>query len=201
MHRTPSHIQAAHRAFTLIELICVVLILAVTAGLIAPRISTSDTRAMDTKADTYAHLLSYIAKRDALSGEPMRLEYDREKNSLELLVLRRNSLDTSLNNARWERDPLAPQADLSQVAPEVLYLDGTPTLPDRWSVEFPQSEIRPTLVLSLKGKSSSGRELIWYVELLPYETKATIRDATTQQDPLRDRAVDLDAVGRGESVW
>ncbi len=196
-----THNPITPRAFTLIELICVVLVLAVTAGIIAPRISTSDARAMETKADTYAHLFSYIAKRDALSGEPMRLEFDRELDTLELLVLRRHSLETSLNRANWQPDPLAPSVDLTQVVPETLYLDGTPTVPERWSIEFPQSEVRPSIALALKGESASGRTRVWYVELLPYETKATIRDGTTLRDPLRNRAVDLDAIGRGETVW
>jgi len=64
--------------FTLIELICVILILAVTAGLIAPRISSNDARAMNTKAEAIADFFSFAAKRDALADEPLRIENDRE---------------------------------------------------------------------------------------------------------------------------
>lgn len=201
MPTAPAHNPNRRNGFTLVELICVVLILAVTAGLIAPRLSTNDTRALDIKANAIADLFSYIAKQDALSGEPMRLEFDREDNTLELLVLRRANLRDTLNRTRWQRDPLAPIIDLNEVTPATLYLDGGPAPLDRWSVEFPATDIRQTVVLTLAGATASGRELRWYVELLPYETKATIRTATDARDPMRDRSIDLDAVGRGESPW
>lgn len=197
MHPTRAH-NPRRRAFTLIELICVILILSVIGGLIVPRISSTDARANEFRARSIAGLFSAVARKDALASEPMRLEYNREERTLELLVLRKREGE---RRARWVRDSLLPDADVSQLEPRTLYLDGIAQRPDEWTIEFPQNELRPAITLELQPTDETQRTRLWIVELLPYETKATLRTAGSETDPLRNRLVDLDAVGRGDSPW
>lgn len=156
---------------------------------------------MNTKAEAIADFFSFAAKRDALADEPLRIEYDREAGELRLLVLRSTEVNNSYKLRQWVSDPLAPDADVSSIALSQLYLDGTEAYPDEWTIEFPQTTPRQTIVAVLEP---AGAELVtrrWIVELLPYETKATIRSATKGTDPLRNRAVDLDDAGRGDVPW
>ncbi len=202
MTHTGPHNPPRRAAFTMIELICVVLVLSVTAGLIVPRVVGNEARAQETKARAIADLFSAIARKDALSDEPLRLQFDREKQTLEFLVLRRDSLQTSFNNAGWVKDPLAADIPLDDITPGTLSLDGVSQFPDNWTIEFPQTATRQPVHLTLDAINESGKPVpAWVVELLPYETKATIRRAGAASDPLRNRLVDLDAVGRGESPW
>ena len=197
MTRDTSHIPHG-RAFTLIELICVVLILSVIAGLIVPRISTGDARANQTRAQSIADLLSAIARKDALADEPMRLRFDRERRTLQLLVLRKREGD---RRAQWTRDPLIPDVDVDQITPRTLYLNGIAQSPDRWTIRFPQNENRPSIALELAPVDATEQSRTWIAELLPYETKASLRTSGANTDPMRNRLVDLDAVGRGDSPW
>jgi prepilin-type N-terminal cleavage/methylation domain-containing protein len=197
MTATRAH-NPRRRAFTLIELICVVLILSVIGGLIVPRITSNDARASEFRAQSIAGLFSAIARKDALANEPMRLKFDREQQTLELLVLRQRDDD---RRARWVRDSLVPSVDVTQLTPRTLYLDGIAQRPDEWTIEFPQNQLRPAITLELQHTGESQATRIWIVELLPYETKATLRTAGAEQDAMRNRLVDLDAVGRGDSPW
>src|SRR6056297_3423322 len=133
-------------AFTLIELICVVLILSVIGGLIVPRITSNDARASEFRAESIAGLFSAVARKDALANEPMRLKFDREEQTLELLVLRKRADE---RRARWVRDSLVPAVDVTRLAPRSLYLDGIAQRPDEWTIEFPQNELRPAITLEL----------------------------------------------------
>ncbi len=64
--------QAGWRGFTLIEILVVIVIMAVIAGIVAPRFGFSERGDVDVEARRLARILQLAADEAALSGSPIR---------------------------------------------------------------------------------------------------------------------------------
>jgi prepilin-type N-terminal cleavage/methylation domain-containing protein len=192
-----------HAAFTLIEIIIVVILIGVLAGLIIPRMVNSGKRQADFESSEITRLLGVAARRAALSGEIVAVEYDGAGPRLSLVALRET--DTSRGPRQtWVQDPLVTPVELTAVDVIRATADGQPigNAGGKWWVDFNPSEPRPALWL-LVGRPGSDASSQWQVELLPEETSASRR---SMDEPSRAASagalrVDLDATNQGERAW
>src|SRR5690606_4403416 len=72
-------------SFTLLELIVVILIITILAGLIAPRVLDTSLRRAEAEAGDVSRLLSAAAQKDALTPRTLAIAWDGQTRRLELL--------------------------------------------------------------------------------------------------------------------
>src|SRR5215510_3248159 len=73
-------------AFTLIEMIVVIIIVGVLAGVLLPQALSNTGRRAETEAQNVQRLISIAAERESLSPEPVAVEYDETSATLRILV-------------------------------------------------------------------------------------------------------------------
>lgn len=212
---TPARGRPSDRsAFTLVEIIVVIIILGVMAGLILPHAFGNSGRRVEVEARTVQHLLSMAAERDTLSIEPQAIEYDDAASELRLLVRRTGAAFTSgsgkPSSDDWHPDPMSLPVVFTSARLAQAWSDGRPLPRSRWRVIFSQDQARPNLVLQIEPRdaASDGRSDdsggAWQVTLAP-EATAAARTAVQRGQGLSafagSRSIDLDAAGKGEKPW
>jgi prepilin-type N-terminal cleavage/methylation domain-containing protein len=232
-HITPREVPSSfrragsRRAFTLIELIVVLVIVGVIAGLAAPRIIATDRRRAETSVRAVAATLTALAQRSALSGDRSRLVYlhegrapglnqtpgpnqaagpSRDQPELRVESLRARGVDGPDEPERvWSRDPFTPPVRLLGV--EIASAGVGPTVFERedFTIDIVPGEPRPMIQLTIaeaRAVAAGGTPRTWTVSLLPHETRARItglRSGPVGAD--RPAPVDLDARGATEDIW
>ncbi|MFM9959474.1 MAG: prepilin-type N-terminal cleavage/methylation domain-containing protein [Phycisphaerales bacterium] len=212
------------RAFTLVELIVVIVLLGVVAGLAAPRLLSTGARRAEANMREVADLLGVAARRDASSGgqasDTQRLVFDAEKRTFALQVrrARTNARGETEDAGVWRPDPLASPVNLEQVRLTRTVVDGVAADDRGWTLDFVPGQLRPTVELVVEAgaaSASSSRRTgasdarRWNLLLLPYASGAEIAElgatsATTRAGAAGSaqlRSVDLDAQGVGDRPW
>lgn len=189
------------RAFTLIELIVVIVILTVAASLIVPRLASTPGRGAERNAIALAELLSAVGTRDALTSETLALAFEpRTKTaSLQTLRARGQSLEWTVP-AEWARDTLVPSVTLDDAEILNVSADGVTVDPLSWRLEFRPGTPRPAvrIVVAQKGAANA-----WRVDLPRGSMRAFITPTTrtNTEPPLDPLTVDLDATGKEIQPW
>jgi len=185
----------------MIELIIVILLFAILAAFIAPRVLRMDQRRAANEASQIARILGVAARRASLASEVVAVDFDTDR--LTVLTLRRvqDSRGRAVRS-EWVEDPLIEPVILGATQVRRAFADGTALRPDRWRVEFPAAEPRPMLSLVLappRQPESAG----WQIELLPDDMSAikSSASATSRSAQNAWRHIDLDAQNRGEKAW
>jgi prepilin-type N-terminal cleavage/methylation domain-containing protein len=80
-------------AFTLIEVIIVVAIVAILAAMTMPRLLNQDRRRLQEATDGVSDLLIMFALRESLSDRPVGIWHDAERNWIVLMMLDRTEGD------------------------------------------------------------------------------------------------------------
>lgn len=192
--------RSARRAFTLIELIVVIVLLTVIAGAIVPRLVTTEARRAETSVKNIAALLSAAAHRDAVGGDSIAIVHDGKAGQMTLETLRRAE---STAAAEWKRDRFTQPVEFDQVRVRQALIDGREASGNEWRIEFTPVEQRPTVELIVES-GAEGKSRAWYIELLPYDTSAKIVSmggGSSVPTSTALRSVDLDASGKGDSAW
>lgn len=193
------------RAFTLVELIVVTVILAVLAGLILPRIAGNTARHIEAEAQAAQRLLSVAAERDALWGDPVAIEYDDSARELRLLVRRGAGGEVASAGAEWRPDPLLQPVVFTHARLSQAWADGRALPTARWRVAFLPTDVRPELTLQIDpagGASREGGLAGWEITLAPDGAAAVMGSAGGGAPGVfASRSIDLDAVGRGDKPW
>lgn len=181
------------RAFTLVELIVVILLIALAAGLAAPRLFGGEGRRVAARAEAAAEVLSAAARRDALLSRPVAIAFNREDGVLRVLSL------TADDRGRmdWRDDAMMPRADLSEVTLAEIRADGAALDPVQFRLVFDQFEPRPALRLVLTDADGENTRV---VELAPTAGQAVVVGAGAEESTL-SVAQDLDALGKEEEAW
>jgi type II secretory pathway pseudopilin PulG len=184
----------------MIELIIVILLFAILAAFIAPRVLRMDQRRAANEASQVARILGVAARRASLSSEVVAVDFDTD--TLTVLTLRRVQARGRAARTEWVEDPLIEPVNLAATQVRRAFADGTALRPDRWRVEFPAAEPRPMLSLVLappRQPESAG----WQIELLPDDMNAikSSAGATSRSAQNAWRHIDLDAQNRGEKAW
>ncbi|MFN7021025.1 MAG: type II secretion system protein [Phycisphaerales bacterium] len=206
-------------AFTLVEMIVVIIILGVMAGVALPRLLGNDSRRVETEVQAVQRLLTIAAERGAFIPEPVAVDYDSASSTFRLMVQRRGAAFSSSraggggSNARpgareWTTDALVQPVELSGTIATNAWTDGRPLPARGWRVVFMPAEPRPALAIQLRprsgGANSSGQADAWQVTLGPDEpaaSRASPAGSAAGVPLAASRAIDLDAAGKGEKPW
>lgn len=183
------------RAFTVVEILVVIVLLAAVAGLVAPRLTNTASRRVTAAAEATAETLSALARRDAMLSQPLALTYDRANNMLRTSVLQRDARSGDVN---WRNDPLLPDADLLDAQILAVTSDGAELGVDALRVELDQYQPRPALRVVLSD--AKGENLIT-VDLPASSLQAVLVYGDMRQQPGASRAIDLDDEGKERQAW
>jgi prepilin-type N-terminal cleavage/methylation domain-containing protein len=200
------------RAFTLIEVIVVIILLGVLAGVLLPRLGLNTSRAARTEAMALRDMLTVAAERDALAGASVALEYDAKEERFNLLTLRQVD-DRDAVTAQWRPDPLVTPVQMSLLAVRSAEADAKPLDIRRGFILDMAGDglagggmggIRPsiTIVLVPRAMSNDARGVSasqWRIELAPESGAAVATSGDHPASPTR--VIDLDATGRSEDPW
>lgn len=183
----------SRRAFTLVELVVVIVILAVVAGVAAPRLLGSRGRAAQNEAREVAALLSVAAHRSALGGGRLAVEYSGGDRALTLLRL--GSAEEG-----WVPDSLSTPVRLANARIAAAAADGAALPSGGWRVEFPTNDRRPDLLLIVQSATGVRPARVWTVGLPSFAAAAGIEEGDRPASgwPV---SFDLDAEGVGDQRW
>ena len=181
-------------AFTLLELVLVAALLAVFAGVLAPRLTGNPSRRAAVEVEAVRSLLSAVAVHDALGSEPIALAFDGSSGELRAEVRRADASGASA----WRADPLLEPVRLARVQVTAAAIDGLRQPPRGWRVVLAQTGPRPSMELSLSRPEDAAET--WTVSLPMGSSEALV----TRGAPAgagTTGAIDLDAAGRGSQPW
>lgn len=183
------------RAFTVVEILVVVVLLAAVAGLVAPRLTNTSSRRVTAAAEATAETLSALARRDAMLSQPLALIFDSASNTLRTSVLQR---DARTGDVTWRNDPLLPDADLLDAKVVAVTSDGAEMGVDALRIELDQYQPRPALRVVLSD--AKGENLVT-VDLPASSLQATLVYGDMRQQPGASRSIDLDDEGKERQAW
>lgn len=193
------HLRAA---FTLIEIIVVVVIIGVLAGLTIPRFVNTADRQADMEAKAVKRILSIAAEKSVMLTQPIAIDFDKSTSELSVLVRRpRTSATTDTPGLpEWRRDSLVEPVVLDRLTLQQATADGQNMDTTRWRLTFSGADARPEVRLTFKQKSSESRS---FVVTLPATGAAALQqDAQgTLSADSGLRVIDLDDAGKGTKAW
>ena len=116
-HASPATVPAAaRRAFTMVELIVVVVILAIAAVAIVPKFSGTARQDADNSVERVAELLRMFAFRESLGSQQVALWRDPADGRIHLLV--KDGMGDAEGTPDWRADRFAaPVASTSESSP------------------------------------------------------------------------------------
>ncbi len=185
----------AKSAFTLLEVIIVMVIMAILMTITVPRLLDRDERTLQLAADRVADLLTVYAQRDQLSARPAGLFHDAERNWIVLMIL---DIDPERpgDPARWRPDPSARPVKLPPriaAGGVTVIADGLPVDIQAWPLATEPGQERTAVEITLMDDEGRTRTLA-----LPAHAIAPQR---TEAELLVRTAIDLDAAGRSREDW
>ncbi len=211
------------RGFSIVEVIVVIVIIAILSGLVVPRMVAGSSRSAELEAKEVRMMLTTLAQRDAISGQRLALDFDKEKNRLSILV--QNGENDPAAGAPitsgsgpapiggdWKPAPLIRPLTFAYTAITQFTLDGTPVAaslanksvrgPGSWRIEVDQNQKRPAMSLLIAAADDADKRA-FQIDLLPGQTAAAIKYLTSssQWTPVATEAIDLDATGMRETPW
>ncbi len=188
-------------AFTLLEIIVVIAILAIVFSMALPRLARQDRRELQLAADHVADLLMMFSQRESLSSRPVGIWHDAQAHTLVLMVLDEVEVEGTIGQLRpqWQRDhAVRPVKFPSLVPPEGVYAqsDGEPIDITRWPIATEPGKPRPRVEVSLFDDDGRVKTVVLPSHALtPY-----LLDDRYAVLALRE-PVDLDAAGRHREDW
>lgn len=188
------------RAFSMIELIVVVIILAVMAGAILPRFFGNERRRAENEVRQVRDFFDAVANRFAFSSQGLAVSYNALHKRFELYSLRAKGNAGDFAAARdYLPDQMTLPVSLEEVKLSILTADGLPVDPVKGWIEFSIGSSRPTIVAVL----TFGQTDAWRVELPGDESQALLArtDLRDAGSPANSRRRDLDAEGASQSPW
>jgi prepilin-type N-terminal cleavage/methylation domain-containing protein len=184
------------RAFTLLEITVALIVVAILAGLIVPRLAGNQTRQFRATVDKIADLLTMYGQRQNLSQKIVGIAHDRDENSIALMEIDVSNPDLG---GQWRLDPFVRPVRLPLFMTDTdieFYIDGDPCDPSEWPLSSEPGQQRPSVEIHMRGPDGAGATLI----LSSYSVSPTIIDGIHSSGTSRTE-VDLDAAGRGREDW
>lgn len=189
--------RESRRGFTLVELVVVVVILAIAASVIMPRMFDRTRRDAEQSARSLSELVSALGTRATLGGQRLALRYDSRSNRLvpESWAFRGSPGDFSAEG-EWVGDPILASVTLEGLEIRSINVDGQALSPDSWRIESRMGAPAPVVSIGAgPPKSSTG----WSIELAPGSLRASMRPMDAP--PTAANIVDLDAQGLDKEAW
>ena len=196
MNREGRNLNGVRRnGFTLIEIVIVIMIIALFAGLIIPRMASLGKRNESLTVDKVADLLSAFSYRDSVASGSTAIEFVATDNSLLLLALQPDPLNPE-DPRVWSRDYLAAPVDIPSSLTLRALQDGK-LLPDsNWSILTNSDGTRPKIEMELQGDLVDAS-----IVLDPWAPGPYVVDNTRQEVVLFPDVFDLDAAGQDREPW
>lgn len=192
-------------AFTLIELICVLVILAVISALVAPRVLNTKSRTAELESQAVQRILGVAGQRSALWSLPVAVDY--ADGRMTLWAQRADgaaAVDAvGAATARWAPDPLTDTVTLANTQIKQATVNGIVLPKSKWRVEFAPGQPRPVLAITLEMAGGDASGAGWEVKLDP-EAVGVSRVATGAGAAATSnvaRSIDLDDAGKGTAAW
>ncbi len=183
------------RAFSLVEVVVVVVILAVVAGFAMPRVLNAGGRQVRAAAVSTGDLLSVAARREALTSQQVCVTYDEATHQIVLLSLVTESSEGG-SPAFWRVDRLAPAVRLGDAVVAAVEADGAAMDPASFRLEFTPGVRRASYKVSLTDARAKEQ---WTIELPAHADQAVVGPGSGSG--LFDHSIDLDAGGAGSAAW
>lgn len=192
MHK---HTHPIRCGFTLIELIVVIMVMAIMATMILPRMFGNDKRQFQLVADQVSDLLMMYAQRESLDTKPVSLWEDTDRRQLKLMTL--EVFDDSLTKqSKWIIDSTVRPVSLpNDVAILDVHVDGESMDISTWPFQSPPGQLRPTLAIILEGPSGIITIAMASHSIVPMQIHSQ------QYAEWLGGPVDLDAAGLDREDW
>lgn len=190
----------ASRAFTLVEVLVVMIIITILATLTVPRLLGTQGRQAEVEAQGIKALLSQAAQQDAVSSMTLSLNFNQEKQELSVQTL------TEKEGKRdWYAAPMIRPVRFASIQLAEATSDGQTQTPDTdFRIVFAGAKPRPAVSLLLRTTPDmSGAARAWQIDLLPGQTVATFRSigAEAHLSPPQSTSIDLDIEGQRTQSW
>ena len=182
----------AHRAFTLLEMIVVVIVIGIMSALIIPRMGGSRYREYSLTVERVQDVVLMFAHRISTSKQPAALRFDPQKNRFELLTKVEDDGDFF-----WEPDPLAKPVNLPSWFEEEalsIFVDGEYVDTMQWPVTTTPGEARPLIEVSIEWDEHTS-----LISLPAHAMGPNLWFDGEGTEPLMP--IDLDAIGQGREEW
>ncbi len=199
LDRQSGRVVSRIRGFTLVEVIVVVVILGIIAGLVGPRMMRRDSRKADQTVSRIASMFDAIARRTALSSDPMQLVFDDGANEFRVMsLIREEGFRQSWDRrVRWHVDPLIPPVELDELQLGEVMVDAMRVRERDWTVEMGGTDVPVSVSIELEAESSGQ---IWRVVLDGASGRA-IAGSEKDFDLMPVTLVDLDEAGKRDAPW
>lgn len=212
--------SVVRRAFTIVEMIVVIILITVLAGLVAPRMLGTPDRAAAVEAEATRQLLTVLAQRERTGSEPLALVWDPKNNELSLEVRSRADVLGFASTARansnkseddaWKRASLVRPVQLNTATLGQIIIDGRPVPSaslgtESWRWEFAPGQVRPVIsIIICRPRAAAAYDGPGYqIDLTPGATSARVQElpSVAQFRGAMDNSEDLDSMGRRDSAW
>jgi prepilin-type N-terminal cleavage/methylation domain-containing protein len=180
-------------AFTLLEIIIVIMIIGVMAVMVIPRIGGNQNREFTLAVERVNDVVLMFAHRVSTSNQAAAIRYNAELKQFELLA----KVEEDENEFVWGIDPLAPPVRLpSWLESDALaiFVDGEFTDTSQWPVTTTPGETRPLIEVELHWEGHSA-----LISLPSHAMGPNIWLDGVGSEPLMP--IDLDEQGRGREEW
>ncbi len=182
-------------AFTMIELIVVIVMLGVLAGAVIPRMTRRSDREAEQNVRVLADLFSTAAARSAIAGQHVALWYDASGDGrMWMETSRAASASDFESNPVWAVDPIISEQRADRLTFVSGSLDGRTLDTRKWTIEMVPGQERGMAVATFRDREGTRT---WSIVLPPGSLRAQVLEGETP----RDDSIDLDASGMGEVSW
>lgn len=182
-------------AFTMIELIVVIVMLGVLAGAVIPRMMRRSDREAEQNVRVLADLFSTGAARSSIAGQHVALWFDTSGDGkMWMETSRAASASDFETNPVWAPDPIVSEQRADRLTFVSGTVDGRALDTRKWTIEMVPGQERGMIVASFRDREGTRT---WSIVLAPGSLRAQVVEGAT---PL-DESVDLDATGMGEVSW
>ncbi len=179
-------------AFTLLEMIVVIIIMGLMASMIVPRLGGTRDREFNLTVDKVSDVMLMFAHRVSTSNRPVGLRFDNASKTFELLIKREQE-----GEYYWDNDPLAPPVLIpSWIDSDSIYLytDGELADTSQWPITAIPGESRPIIETVIH----------WDNRTVNISLPSHAMGPSVLMDGIGEPIlipIDLDAEGRGRDEW
>ncbi len=186
----------ALRAFTLMELLVVLVLLGFIAAMMVPRMIGNESREFRLVCDQVADLLTMYARRESLSTKPVGLLYDEQRHWLYMMEFDIDE-ESNLRDAMWQHDSTIRPVRLPDfVTLTDVRSDGDHVDISQWPLTTRPGQDRPAVTLSLRGPDND----VVTFHLPPYAVAPRRFGDNERSSPFAS-PIDLNAIGRSRGEW
>ena len=190
-----AHPVAARRAFTLIELIVVVVVLGIAAAAIVPKFTGTARQEADNAVDQVAELLRLFAYRQSLSAQQVALWRDGNDGRIHLLVMDSDPADPEALPA-WRPDRFAAPVSLPTGVELVEIQSNDQRVdPAEWTIASVPGGERPKIAIRIVGMGVDS------TVTLPQGSPSVVRVDADKPAPFAREPIDLSRAGRDFEPW